>query len=257
MEFKSVMATGRKKSPIWVFFTVSEDSRLAKCKVCENEVSCRGQSTKSFTTTNLVYHLKIQHDEEYAQYNRLKADSKDKQNESFTSEGMPLRQVSLQETAELRKMWDINDSRVKKIYNKVGIMIAINCQPVSVIDHEGFRSLISTLEPKYQMPSRKYFSETIIPPIGNRIRANIATQLKEGAEYLSFTTDCWSSDVNSDALLGFTAHWVDGNFQRQSAVLHAQELLERHIGEYIAVKITRRMEDHFITGPCCHQRQWG
>ena len=122
-------------------------------------------------------------------------------------------------------------------------MIVIDCQPVSVIDHKGFRSLISTLEPKYQMPSRKYFSETIIPSIANRIRANIATQLKEGAEYWSFTTDFWSSDVNSDALLGFTAHWVNGNFQRQSAVLHAQELSERHIGEYIAVKITKMLEE--------------
>ena len=52
---------------------------------------------------NLVHHLKTQHDEEYARYNRLKVDSKDKQNESSTSEGMQLRQVSLQETAELRK----------------------------------------------------------------------------------------------------------------------------------------------------------
>ena len=93
------------------------------------------------------------------------------------------------------------------------------------------------------MPSRKYFSETIIPSIADRIRANIATQLKEGAEYLSFTTDCWSSDVNSDALLGFTAHWVDGSFQRHSAVLHAQELSERHTGEYIAVKIIKMLEE--------------
>ena len=127
----------------------------------------------------------------------------------------------MQETAELHKLWDINDPRAKKIHAKVGEMIAIDCQPVSIVDHEGFKSLIRTLEPKYRMPSRKYFSETIIPFIANKIKANIVTQLKEGAEYLSFTTDCWSSDVNSDALLGFTAHWVDGSFQRQSAVLQA------------------------------------
>ena len=72
---------------------------------------------------------------------------------------------------------------------------------------------------------------------------NIATQLREGAEYLSFATDVWSSDVNSDALLGFTAHWVDGSFQRHSAVLQAQELSERHTGEYIALKITKMLED--------------
>ena len=165
---------------------------------------------------------------------------------------MRLRQVSLQETAELHKLWNINDPRAKKIHAKAGEMIAIDCQPVSIVDHEGFKSLIRTLEPKYRMPSRKYFSETIIPFIANKIKANIVTQLKEGAEYLSFTTDCWSSDVNSDALLGFTAHWVDGSFQRQSAVLQAQELTQRHTGEYIAVKITKMLEDWMITSSQVH-----
>lgn len=233
------MATGRKKSPIWEFFTVAEDSGLAKCKVCEIEIPRGGQSTKSFTTTNLVHHLKTKHSEDYAQYNRLKADSDGKQNENTSSKGKGLRQVSLQQTAELRKLWNINDPRGKRIHSKVGEMIAIDCQPVSIVDHKGFKSLVSTLEPKYQMPSRKYFLETIIPSIANKIKADIATQLQEGAECLSFTNDCWSSDVNSDALLSFTAHWVDGSFQRRSAVLHAQELSERHTGEYIAVKITK------------------
>jgi len=78
-------------------------------------------------------------------------------------------------------------------------MIAIDCQPVSIVDHEGFKSLVSTLEPKYQMPSRKNFSEMVIPSMVTRIRVNIASQLQKGAEYVSFTTDTWSSDVNSTA----------------------------------------------------------
>ena len=97
------------------------------------EVPRGGQSTKLFTTTNLVHHLKTKHDEEYARYNRLKVDSDGKQKElgsTSDSEGMWLRQVSLQETAELRKLWDINDPRAKKVHAKVGEMIAIDCQPV-------------------------------------------------------------------------------------------------------------------------------
>ena len=123
------------------------------------------------------------HEEEYERYNKLKTDKKKKK--SITSDGKQLRQVSLQEMAELRKMWDINDFRAKRIHTKVGEMIAIDYQPVSIVDHEGFKSLISTLEPKYHMSSRKYFTEPVIPSIANRIRTNIATQLKVGAEYLS------------------------------------------------------------------------
>jgi len=66
---------------------------------------------------------------------------------------------------------------VKRVHLKVGEIIAIDCQPVSIVDHGGFKSLVSTLEPKYRMPSRKYFSETVIRPITARIRANIASQL--------------------------------------------------------------------------------
>ena len=237
---------GRKKSPIWQFFTVTEDSRFAKCNKCEINVPRGGQSTKTFTPTNLIHHLKTKpgHEEEYEKYNKLKKenDAKAESAVTTTNDGTRLRQVSLQGSVELHKIWDINDSRAKRIHSKVGEMIAIDCQPVSIVDHEGFKSLVSTLEPKYQLPSRKYFSETVISSIATKIRASIASPLQKGVEYVSFTSDVWSSDVNSDALLGFTAHWVDSDFHRQSAVLHAQELSERHTGEYIAMKINKMLK---------------
>ena len=151
---------GKEKSPIWEFFSVVEDSRFAKCKKFNIEVPRGGQSTKTFTPTNLVHHLKTKpgHEEEYERYNKLKTEEKKKQ--SSTTDGTRLRQVSLQEMAELRKVWDINDSSAKRIHTKVGEIIATDCQPICIVDNEGFKSLISTLEPKYQMPSRKYFTET-------------------------------------------------------------------------------------------------
>ena len=81
------MATGRKKSLIWEFFSVAEDYRFAKCKKCNIEVPCGGQSTKTFTPTNLVHHLKMKpgHEEEYKRYNKLKTEEKKKQ--SSTTDG--------------------------------------------------------------------------------------------------------------------------------------------------------------------------
>lgn len=68
-------------------------------------------------------------------------------------------------------------------------------QPISVVESSG------ALAAKYHIPSRKYLAEMVKP--------NIAQGIQES----------WSSDVNSDLLLGLTAHWVDGNVQRNSAVL--------------------------------------
>ena len=65
----------------------------------------------------------------------------------------------------------------------------------------------------------------MIPNIAQRIRAEVQAKLQEGADYISFTTDVWSSDVNSDLLIGLTAHWVDRNFQRKSAVLQVHSLM--------------------------------
>ena len=103
-------------------------------------------------------------------------------------------------------------------------MIAVACQPTSVVENSGFKALIHALALKYRIPSRKYLAETVIPNIGQGIRAEVQAKLQEGADYISFATVVWSSDVNSDSLLGLTAHWVEGNFQRKSAVLQAHSL---------------------------------
>ncbi len=43
---------------------LAEDSRLVTCKVYGEQVSREGANTKTFNTTNLVYHLK-KHKEEF------------------------------------------------------------------------------------------------------------------------------------------------------------------------------------------------
>ena len=47
-------------------------------------------------------------------------------------------------------------------------MVAIDCQPISVVEDVGFRQALRTLEAYYQCHSRKYFTETIIPKIYSR-----------------------------------------------------------------------------------------
>ena len=44
----------------------------------------------------------------------------------------------------------------------------------------------------------------------------------------SFTTDIWSTNVASDSLLSFTAHWITNNFQNLAAVLNVKLLEESH-----------------------------
>ena len=53
----------------------------------------------------------------------------------------------------------------RKITCLIGEMIAVDCQPFSIVEDDGFVNLVNKLQPCYQMPSRcsrKYFSTTLI-----------------------------------------------------------------------------------------------
>ena len=124
-------------------------------------------------------------------------------------------------------------------------MLTIDCQPISVVDNVGFIQVLKTLEPRYHCPSRKYFTETIIPKIyTGMVLKLINSSDGDSAErnYVSFTSDAWSSSVNDTSLLSLTAHWVDSKFKRTSAVLNTQCLTEAHTGEYIAAQILAMLE---------------
>ena len=60
----------KKRSPIWNYFDVVEDTKVAICKTCNQPVSRGGQTTKSFNTTNFVHHLKVKHTNMYATYKK-------------------------------------------------------------------------------------------------------------------------------------------------------------------------------------------
>ena len=46
---------------MWDFFTVCQDKKFAKCEECEDVVLCGGDCAKTFTTSNLVSHLRVNH----------------------------------------------------------------------------------------------------------------------------------------------------------------------------------------------------
>ena len=84
----------------------------------------------------------------------------------------------------------------------------------------------------FQYPSRLYFNETIIRKIYAGMREEVLTLIHNGST--SFSTAAWSSGVNDTSLLSLTAHWINSQFKRTSAVLNAQCLTEAHTGEYIS-----------------------
>ena len=220
-------STSRKTSPIWSFFSIAEDSKYAVCKSCQQKISHGGATTKTFNTLILVSHLKNKHVEEHKEFEKQKqkvVESKDKQPSMFFKG----KQSTLEESKDRARVWDVNDARAQQFTE----MIALDCQPFSIVDNIGFMQLLKALEPRYLLPSRRYVTETILLKLKDEITAKLKVELA-GVEYFSFTIDIWSTDVSNDSLLSLTAHWLTDLFVMRSAVLHAQSFSGSHTGENI------------------------
>ena len=105
-------------------------------------------------------------------------------------------QITLQETMERSKKWDINHEQARKIHVAIGEMIALDVQPFSIVEDIGFNRLMHLLKPNYEIPSRKYFTTNIIPELHSKVMAKVQLNI-DNATNISFTTDIWTN--NADA----------------------------------------------------------
>ena len=58
-------------------------------------------------------------------------------------------QLTLQKREDQTTAWNINDPRACIIHKKLAEMIAIDSQPVSIVEDVGFINFVKTLEPCY------------------------------------------------------------------------------------------------------------
>lgn len=69
--------------------------------------------------------------------------------------------------------WSREDSRSRDINIAIGEMIALDNQPLSIVENIGFKNLMRKVKPKYTIPSRKYFTENVIPQLYQNTRSEI------------------------------------------------------------------------------------
>ena len=60
--------------------------------------------------------------------------------------------------------------------------------PISIVEKPGFKQMLESFDPRYQLPSRKHFSKATIPALFNSTQSALASTLQE-VEFFSSTTD--------------------------------------------------------------------
>ena len=103
---------------------------------------------------------------------------KDSQRQVAKSGGFAaLCQLALEGSQDCIKVWDINDPRATTLHIKLGEMIVLYYQPISVVEDIGFLRFVGALEPRYKVPSRKYMTEIVLNKINVRIKGELIKKL--------------------------------------------------------------------------------
>lgn len=128
-------------------------------------------------------------------------------------------------------------------------MLALDIMPFHTVEKQGFRRFLAYLAPKYQIKyahmlpaltsspyfrSRRYYTETEFAKCYDELKTKVKSELVN-ANFISFTTDVWSSTDCSHSLLSVTAHFVDDAMLPHFVVLAAKPIDGRHTGANIKV----------------------
>ncbi|KAI2655629.1 Zinc finger BED domain-containing protein 4 [Labeo rohita] len=230
-----------KESAVWRYFMLAAPTcSTAVCNVCKGNVLRGGGKTATFNTTNLIKHLQKHHAKEHAKFLQLNKTKGKGDNTAATAQ-----QLTLADALQRREKFPTESLKALGITQKVLEFIVLDAQPMSFVEDEGFRRLLEYLEPRYSLPSRKYFSETALPELYKKVCEHISKEIKD-VKSMSFTTDIWSSAVCPMSLLSLTVHWLDVSCTRRGAMLQAKNFHGSHTSDTISAAIKEMLDQWHI-----------
>ena len=203
------------------------------CRKCNKQIRA-----KHGNTSNLLAHLRDHHPEEYAEASK------------FVHKGEPStasRQPTLLESVQRGSMYDPKSAQARDLNRAVGYFLAKDIQPLYTLEKPGFQQLVSKLNPKYNLPSRKYFTETEIPRLYNEVRDTIVKPKLTEIMYFAATTDLWTSRANHP-YLSLTVHFVTSSWDLQAFTLETVPMFEDHTGQNIADAVVDILDNWNLEG---------
>ena len=128
-------------------------------KVCEESISRGGRSTKSY---NLRKHVMTKHPEQYMALQKVEKE------QSQTKAKGSKKHPTIAKVLESTKLYMFDHHRARQIHRLLGEMIVVDNQLFSIVHRVGFKRLMNSIEPRYSLPSDRYFSDTLIPEMYGR-----------------------------------------------------------------------------------------
>lgn len=162
----------------------------------------------------------------------------------------PIVQASVQEQASITAYiqdgkYKKGDPRQKKITDMLILLIAKDMLPLSLVESHAFKQFVSTLDQRYQVPSRKHLTTTLLTEKWKAIDDGLK-QLLATIDRVSITLDLWSNR-QMKGYLGITCHFIQG-WSMQTVLLGCTRFLGRHTADNITVKYHETLDHYALDG---------
>lgn len=207
------------KSPVWKYFAFPVSYVDNVCVVDKKTTVCKIRYVRvpylaTGNTTNMAGHIRRHH----------------KDVDLTTGKTPSLVQPTISSSFAIKLPQ--TSARAKAITNAIGLFIAADLQPYSVVENAGFKHLISVLEPRYSMPSRSHLTTKVLPSMYEDVKEKVLGGLSN-AELVALRTDGWTSRA-TESYITVTAHYVNKDWEIESPVLQTRPIYEAHTSDNLA-----------------------
>lgn len=112
--------------------------------------------------------------------------------------------------------------------------------PFLTVEKSGFKDMVKTLDPHYEVPDGKLFSQTEMPQLFDQVREQVKKELRSIKHYAT-TTDLWLSRT-MEPYISLTVHFINEEWKLCSRCLQTSYFPEDHTGEQISQGLKEALE---------------
>lgn len=248
-----------KKSIVWDFFNKNYENDKVISVQC---IKCNANFKFYGNTTNLKDHLKRKHPIQLSEAEEQQNPTENTDSAELLDSGLceqntdtskiskrtiatenvsapPAKKFKQMRLYGAAKKSEPSRDECHEFEKDLVYMIAVDCQPLSLVENRGFTFFMKKYVPHFKIPSRKLISEHVLHEVYETLSSELKNMLNS-IEHISITTDMWSSDSNR-SFLTVTGHFIS-DFKMHSPVLSTEEITSDHSAVSILQAITKILD---------------
>uniref|UniRef100_A0A1X7VYX5 DUF659 domain-containing protein n=1 Tax=Amphimedon queenslandica TaxID=400682 RepID=A0A1X7VYX5_AMPQE len=223
------------KSKVWKYFGFKVDKKGRI--LSQKEVFCLLEECKCRLpyTTNLFYHLRNNHPEDYG---KIAPTTTSKTTPASSSAN----QTTLTSYIANTQPYSRSSPRFLAIEDELLTFLCKSMLPLSLVESAHFKNFLAALEPRYKPSSRAYYTKTKLPQKYEATKEIVKQELDNEAIHCSFTTDLLTGCHNR-GYLSLTVHFVDTNMKMKHYCLMTKEADSAHTAENLVLVLNESLSE--------------